>query len=196
MSNESTTVASWVGIAALALLIGGAPASAQPSNARQGGGQQEEQPGPWSASAGIGFTLDPGTFLMTLGMEYGPDDADGFSAGPLLQIGISDNNTIVAPTVNGRYSFDLSWVDDEIIQEVQPFVQGGLGFAYIDKDRSGAKKDKDGVGFLMNMGLGFEYPVSETVSLGNSVLFNVLPSRTARQHFFFSWQFDTLRFRF
>jgi hypothetical protein len=98
--------------------------------------------------------------------------------------------------VNGRYSFDLSWVDDEIIQEVQPFVQGGLGFAYIDKDRSGAKKDKDGVGFLMNMGLGFEYPVSETVSLGNSVLFNVLPSRTARQHFFFSWQFVTLRFRF
>jgi opacity protein-like surface antigen len=183
---------SWIGAIAAALLCTASPALAQISYQPQEDAEEEHRP--WSASGGIGFTLDPGTFLMTLGIEYA--DEGGFSAGPLVQFGVSDNNTIIAPTVNGRYSFDLSHLEDEILQKFRPFVQGGLGFAYIDKDRNAPKKDKDDVGFLMNMGLGLEYQVSDSVTLGNNLLFNVLPDKTARQNFFFSWQFATVRFHF
>ena len=157
---------------------------------------RQDDPAPWSVSGGIGFTLDPGTFLMTLGAEYAPDGTAGFSAGPLVQFGVSGNNTIIAPTVNGRYAFDLSDSKDDIARRLSPFLQGGLGFAYIDKDRSAPKKDKDEVGFLLNMGVGLEFELSDSVSIGNSILFNVLPVRTARQNFFFSWQFATMRYRF
>jgi hypothetical protein len=195
---------SWLVWTACVALLAAPPALAQPASenplseeTRQDSPRnQQDEAGPWSVSGGIGFTLDPGTFLVTLGAEYAPDGAAGFSAGPLVQFGVSDNNTIIAPTVNGRYTFDLSDAKDDIARRLSPFVQGGLGFAYIDKERNAPKNDKDEVGFLFNMGAGLEFALSDSVSIGNSILFNVLPVRTARQNFFFSWQFATMRFRF
>ena len=172
-----------------ALLLGG------PAFAQQSGSPPPDQDvvPPVSFHAALGFTLDPGTFLLAFGGEYHFNE--NFSSGPLLQLGFSDNNKIVAPTLNTRYSFDLSEViDDEYLKNLRPFVQGGLGFAYIDKDRKG--KDDDDTGFLMNLGFGVEYPLNETFSVGNNLMFNILPKSVVSENFFFSWQFATIRFRF
>jgi hypothetical protein len=196
MAKSARSTRIWIGLAAVTLLVGAAPALAQTGAGTRAPAKpaQDEKPGPWSVSGGVGFTLDPDTFLMSLGAEYAGDE--GFSAGPLLQVGVSDKHAIVAPTANGRYSFDLSDADDDVLRKFRPFVQGGLGFAYVEKDRNGPLGDREDVGFLLNMGFGLEYPVSERVSLGTSLLFNVLPVKTANQHFFFSWQVATVRFHF
>lgn len=185
-------------LAALALLLAATPALAQTASQREESARPapQDHPGPWSVSGGVGFTLDPGTFLMTLGAEYDVDDPSGFSVGPLAQFAVSDNNTIIAPTLNARYSFDLSDAKDDVARRLSPFLQGGVGFAYVNKERSGPRSDRDDVGFLLNMGVGLEFAIDDSVSIGNSILFNVLPVRTAHESFFFSWQFATVRFRF
>ena len=64
---------------------------------------KRESVGP-SIGASIGFTADPGTFLLTLEAPFRV--APGITVGPLLQLGLSDDWTIVAPTANVRYAFD------------------------------------------------------------------------------------------
>ena len=80
------------------------------------------------------------------------------------------------------------------MERLKPFLQAGLGLAYIDKQRPGP--DRDGVGLLMDMGFGADYFVSDEVAFGTSFLFDVLPDAVAGEHFFFSWQVLTASFHF
>jgi hypothetical protein len=149
-----------------------------------------------SLEGGIGFTSDPETFL--LGFELPFQVAPGVEVGPLLQLGFADNHTIVAPTLNARYVFDLPawgvWEQRPTLRRIHPMVFGGLGFAYIDQD--GSSGDRDGTGFLFDLGFGAEYELTPVVSVGSRMTFNVLPDSVAGENFFFSWQVGTVRFRF
>ncbi len=164
--------------------------------AAAGGAAAQEAQGlpesPWSFRASIGFTAGPGSFLLSAELPYAVNDH--VFVGPLLQLGLSSDDKIVAPSANVQYVFDTSGVQNEFLNKLEPFLQGGVGFAYIHKDRRG--RDRDDVGFMFNFGGGVEYPLNETVSLGTNMLFNILPVDTAGENFFFSWQFATLRFRF
>ena len=146
---------------------------------------------PWSLRGGVGFTLDPDSFLMSVEADYAVNEH--VRVGPLLQFGIEEDTTILAPSVNVQYVFDLSELSEELTS-LKPFVQGGVGFAYIHKDRKPRKEDD--VGFMFNFGFGFEYELTEKFALGNNVLFNILPTEVADEDFFFSWQFVTARFSF
>ena len=148
--------------------------------------------GDWSPHAGLGFMLDPDGVLLAVGVEYAATDE--FSIGPLLQLGFEDDHTIVAPTLNFRYRVDLSDVDNEFVRRIEPFVQAGLGFAYIEKERR--FRDDDDTGFLLNGGFGAEYWVTDELAVGNSVLFNGMPDDVVNENFFLSWQLVTLRYRF
>jgi hypothetical protein len=152
-------------------------------------------PNPLSVRGAIGFTLDPDTFLMAFQGDYFLDDQ--LSLGPLLQLGVDDDTTILAPTLNVQYAFDLTELEedgDEILERLKPFVQGGVGLGYIHKDRR--RGDDDDVGFLLNLGFGLEYYLTDQLALGNNLLFNILPDKTNGENFFLSWQFVTLRYRF
>ncbi len=81
------------------------------------------------------------------------------------------------------------------IERFHPFVQVGLGLAWVEKERRG-RHDHDEVGFLMNTGFGCDYMLTERFGLGTSLLFNVLPAETADERFFFSWQLVTATIRF
>lgn len=149
---------------------------------------------PWALHAGLGFTLDPDEFLIAL--ESSRPLYKNINVGPLLQIGVSDRKLIVAPTVNFQYLFaplhlsGLPWT-----RHLLPFVQGGAGFAYISKERK-LRTDRDGFGFLVNIGGGLEYRLSDRLALGSNIHLNILPSEVAGERFFLSWQLLSTTFSF
>jgi hypothetical protein len=148
-----------------------------------------------SLETGIGFTSSPDTFLLTVEMPI--RIAPAVDLGPLLQLGVSDRRTIVAPTLNARYSFDLTrWVTSsrEIFERLRPIAHGGLGFAYMHQD--GRPGSDDDTGFLINFGFGAEYDVADRISVGSRMTFNLLPGDVLGENFFFSWQVATAHFRF
>ncbi len=142
-----------------------------------------------AVKGGLGFTLSPTDFLLIFEADYFL--SDHIAVGPLLQFGVDDDPFIFAPTVNFQAMFDIP--DLEI---VKPFVQGGLGVAYMDERLPRHRGWRDDVGFLFNFGGGVEVFVTEHLSLGNNILFNILPVEVLGDHFFFSWQFVTVRFQF
>ena len=169
-----------------------APAAVDPASPAPAAGAPEEPRFPWSAGGAIGFTVDPTCFLAAFEAGYGV--TDNLQVGPLLQVGASDDRTIVAPSANVKYLFDLPDVP-EPLDRLKPFVQAGLGLVYMEKERRG-RPDKDDTGFLMNVGFGFQYYLTRRFALGNNVLFNIMPDDVVDDHFFFSWQFVSGTFRF
>lgn len=146
----------------------------------------------WGFKGGIGFTDGPDAFLMGFEGDYA--FTREFRAGPLLQLATSDDTTIVAPTVNFKFFVPLPDAP-EAVERFHPFLQTGLGFAYVERERR-RHHDDDEVGFLMNAGFGFDYMVTDRFGLGSHMLFNMLPEDTAGERFFFSWQVVTASVRF
>ena len=144
----------------------------------------------WSARLGIGFTSDPDAFLIGLELPYAFDP--WVSAGPLLQIGTSDHNTIVAPTLNVTVKIPDLPGDD--FDRLQPYGFLGMGFAYIEDDNR--RNDNSSVGLLIDCGIGIEYQISDPVYIGSQMMFNFLPEETLDENFFYSWQVLGIRLAF
>lgn len=143
--------------------------------------------GTWSARSGIGFTEDPTTFLLALGADYFV--TEDVSIGPLLQFGLDDDPFIFAPTLHVQYTLDLADIDS-----LKPYLQAGLGFAYMqDYKRNGHEDD---LGFLISTGAGVDWYFDDRMAVGTSLLLNALPDEVLNDEFFFSWQVVTLRFLF
>jgi hypothetical protein len=144
----------------------------------------------WSLRAGIGFIDDPNAFLMNIEAPYAFDQ--WVFAGPMFQIGIDDNNTVVAPSLNVGVAIpDLPGED---FDRVRPYGFLGVGFAYLEDDNR--RNDDSSAGFMVNFGFGLEYHFSEHVFLGSQMMFNFLPEKTLGQNFFYSWQVGGMRFAF
>jgi hypothetical protein len=191
-SVESTSLAFALPAFELAAAAPGASSRLAPAEAALGGALLGDVAAPellGTVRAGIGFTADPTTFLM--GLKGGFYAMPRFAIGAQLQIGVSDDDVIVAPTFNVEYLFDLP---AEELDRLKPFVEGGLGFAYIHEDRRDHRDDE--AGFLINFGFGLDYYVTDTIALGTSMLFNFLPDEVHDEHFFFSWQVIGARFDF
>jgi len=129
---------------------------------------------------GIGFTSGPNTFLMAFGLPLGL--TRNVSIVPLIQLGFNDHRTLVAPTASLRYGFSLQNSSVAALRPVRPFIEGGLGLLYIDH------RSSDDVGFLMNVGIGLEYPLNDDVSLTSAMRFNGAPDAVVGENFFYSWQ--------
>lgn len=143
--------------------------------------------GHWSAHGGIGFTADPTTFLLAFGADYFVNQ--NVSVGPLFQFGLDDDPFIFAPTLHVQWTFDLP-----DIQNLKPYIQAGLGFAYFYEN--GRRGDNDDLGFLFNPGVGADWYFNDNMAAGTSMLFNILPDEVFDEEFFFSWQVLTFRFIF
>lgn len=178
----------------IALVFGVGAATPPRASAEVIGGEKGSSRDPsWSAHVGGGFSLSPGGGLFATSLEYAPVRELGI--GPLLQIAGDDHTLIVAPTANLRYRVDLSHLDDDVLRRFEPYVQGGVGFAYVDKDRG--PRDRDDAELMLNGGVGIEYRVSSPLSLGTGILFNGMPvDDAAGERFFFSWQLLSARVHF
>jgi hypothetical protein len=144
----------------------------------------------WSLGVGIGFIDDPTAFLLNFEAPYAFDR--WVSVGPMVQVGLDDNNTIVAPTLN--VTATIPDLPGESFDRVHPFGFVGLGFAYLEDDNR--QNNDSSAGFLINCGFGVEYQVSESFYLGSKMIFNFLPEETLDEKFFYSWQIGGARIAF
>ena len=154
---------------------------------------------PWSVQGGLGFTADPDAFLLEFEGNYYL--GRGLSVGPMVQLGLDDDFTLVSPSAYLRYSFDLSEFSVPEFRRLTPYLQGGTGFTYVDIDvprnlPPGVNVDDDDIGFLMSFGFGADYQITNSFSVGSRMLFNVLPDDVFGENFYFSWQVAAARFRF
>ena len=149
---------------------------------------------PISIEAGFGFTADPDSFLLGFALPWSVTDE--ISVGPLLQLGLDDDYTIIAPTLNARYAFDLSTADHIEVQRLRPHIEMGFGFAYATLDDVPSFVDDDDIDFMMNFGIGAEYRIARSWSLGSRMRFNIIPGDLFRENFIYSWEVAGLRYQF
>lgn len=144
----------------------------------------------WSARVGVGFTADPESLHLNFELPYSFDR--WVSAGPSVQVGLDDDNTIVAPTLD--VNVRLAELSSLGLERVRPYGIVGMGLAILDQDKRPG--DNTDAGFLLNVGMGIEYEVSEHLFLGSQMKFNILPFQTLGQKFFYSWQVGGVRLAF
>jgi hypothetical protein len=109
------------------------------------------------------------------------------SLGPLVQIGLSDDLFMFGPSVQLKYTHDLN-------ERLSANVQGGLGFIYADLDRRGP--DRDDTNFLIPVGPGLAYKLTEDISLGTTLLFNFTNLNGVRNERIFLSLLGGLKVRF
>lgn len=145
-----------------------------------------------SLAGGIGFTGSPSTFLMQFDGLYHFDR--NLAAGPSLQIGVDGQITIVSMSVDGRYTFQLADPEDPP-SKFTPFVTGGLGFSHYSAD-AGPFRDFSETGFLMMLGFGLGYRLSDEFGFESSMRFNIVPTEVLGDKFYYSWQMAGIRYTF
>lgn len=139
-----------------------------------------------SVRGGLGFTASPDSFLM--GVEVPFSVSDYLALGPSMQFGIDDDTTFFAPTWIGEFRLPLE--DSPFL----PYAQVGFGAAYLEKERRG--RDRDDWGFLIDLGIGGDFWVTDEFAVGTKATFHVMPDDVAGENFLFSWQVLTGRFSF
>jgi opacity protein-like surface antigen len=170
----------------LALAAGAAQAQAQSKTSTQSSSDNFPR---FSIGANIGAAASPNAGTFDLGFEAPIDFTRHFSLGPWLQVGMADDVTALLVSANARYSFDV--FEGAKLRKLRPYMQGGLGIAYAKP------KNVDGeTEFLINMGFGAEYEVSDSVFVGSDVMLNTIPTTSTQNAFVLSWQFARIRYRF
>jgi hypothetical protein len=111
------------------------------------------------------------------------------SVGPLLQVGVTDDLEQFGLTAQVKYTFDLPDTP-----ELKPHVQAGLGFIHAELDRPWFRNEDD-TSFLIPLGVGLDYQLTDSVSLDNTLLFNFTNLDVRDENFFLTWLIGC-KFRF
>lgn len=138
---------------------------------------------------GVGLTEGPDTLL--LGGELDFPVNDRFVIGPMIQLGVDDHSTLLAASLHGKCLFPLEHAQGS--PAWTPFVQGGLGLAYLSKDRPGDDTD---LGLLVQAGGGIEVRFENQLGIASSFLVDFLPSEVLGERVYVSWQIVQLGFSF
>ena len=151
---------------------------------------EEERTGKIILGGGLGLMADtPDGTAFALGLSGDYYITQGFSVGPLLQMGFTGDLFQLGFTVQAKYTFDI-----EQIPALKPHIEGGVGFIYADRSRSVAR-DEDDVGILFPLGFGVEYRLTKSISLDTNFLFNFTDVSVGDEDFFFTWLVG-VRYRF
>jgi hypothetical protein len=157
-------------------------------------------PGPTAHSAGdvslgigAGLTFDPTAFLATGEVDFWLQRF--LSVGPLVQFAAGDG-MIFAASGGPKLTFDFE--DNEFSDLVKPYWQAGLGVAVVGRER-GPRHDRrfrTEAGLLLLFGLGVDFYLSEELSLGTGLLFNILPTKPSGESFYLGWKLIEVGFHF
>ena len=156
----------------------------------QGVQSEDRRAGRFILGAGLGLQAStPDGTAFALGFNGDYYFTQGFSVGPLLQFGFTGDLFQFGFTGQAKYTFDL-----KEIPALKPHIEAGLGFIYADLDRSGGRGEDD-VSFLIPLGIGAEYRLTNSISLDTNFLFNFTDLDVRDENFFFTWLVG-LRYRF
>jgi hypothetical protein len=153
--------------------------------------------GPFSLRGGLGFTLDPTSFMFAVEGDY--EVVPQFSLGANVQTGLDDDVTIVTPTLFARYRIDMGAMDSSLAA-VEPSLGLGVGFTYWDRDLQFGREDDD-VAFLIDVRPGIEYRFTPNFAIGTLLHFNIMPTglfddKDYEEQFYFGWEVLTFRVTF
>lgn len=155
----------------------------------QKGGSLAPVAGERRAAVGIGITDSPDTFLFSGSADF--YQSDRLAIGPALQLGFGDDQELIAPTFRVKFVFPIE--RSGASAQFLPFVTGGAGFAYLQKDRPG---DDDEAGLMLEGGGGLEVRFDEDYALASTVLLHGMPAELIDERSFVSWQIVEFSFRF
>jgi opacity protein-like surface antigen len=156
----------------------------------QGIESEDQRAGRFILGAGLGLQAGtPDSTAFALGFNGDYYFTQGLSVGPLLQFGFTGDLFQFGLTGQAKYTFDL-----KEIPALKPHVQAGVGFIYADLDRTRGRSEDD-VSFLVPLGIGAEYRLTNSISLDNTFLFNFTDLDVRDTHFFFTWLVG-VRYRF
>lgn len=151
---------------------------------------KDQRTGSFIFGVGLGLQADtPDGTSFALGLSGDYYLTQGFSIGPLLQMGFTDDLFQLGLSAQAKYAFDLAK-----IPELKPHIEGGIGFIYSDLDRR-YRRDEDDVSFLIPAGIGAEYRLTNSISLDTTFLFNFTNLDVRDENFFFTWLVG-LKFQF
>jgi len=123
--------------------------------------------GSWIASGGIGLTASPALFLLSPQLEY--VSKPNLNFGLLTQAGLGDS-TIFTASGSLRYTFGHH-------PHVIPAIEGAAGIA-------AGSSYKNPMGVHLMFGMGMDYRIDASLSLGTTVRANFAPPMKT---FFLSW---------
>ena len=150
----------------------------------------DQRAGRFMLGVGLGLQADtPDGTAFAIGFSGDYYVTQGFSIGPLLQMGFTEDLFQLGLTAQAKYTFDL-WE----IPALKPHIEAGMGFIYSDLDRW-PRSSEDDVSFLFPLGIGAEYKLTNSISLDNTFLFNFTDLDVRDTHFFFTWLIG-LKYRF
>jgi hypothetical protein len=122
----------------------------------------ESQAGRWTAGSSMGFlgsTPDGTALAMNGQVDYGVTDR--VSVGPLLQVGLTDDQTLVGLSPQVKYGIDMPGTHGR----GKLVLQGGVGFAH--SDFLG-----DDTSWLVPLGVGYDYTLQSGLSLTATSMVN------------------------
>jgi opacity protein-like surface antigen len=150
----------------------------------------DQRAGRFIFGAGLGFQVDtPDNTAFAFGLSGDYYVTQGFSIGPLLQMGFTGDLFQFGLTAQAKYTLDLA-----VIPALKPHIEAGIGFIYSDLDR-GRWRDEDDVSFLIPLGIGAEYRLTNSISADTTFLFNFTDLDVRDKNFFFTWLVG-LKYRF
>jgi opacity protein-like surface antigen len=156
----------------------------------QQGQSEDNRVGKFILGGGLGLQAStPDGTAFALGFTGDYYLTQGFSIGPLLQMGFTGDLFQFTLTGQAKYTFDLKQ-----IPALKPHIQAGIGFIYSNLDRE-HRAHEDDVSFLIPLGIGTEYRLTNSVSLDTTFLFNFTDLDVRDNHFFFTWLVG-LKYRF
>ncbi len=156
----------------------------------QGVHSEDQRAGRFIFGAGLGLQANtPDGTAFALGFNGDYYFTQGLSVGPLLQLGFTGDLFQFGLTGQAKFTFDI-----KEIPALKPHIEAGLGFIYADLDRSRGRSEDD-VSFLIPLGIGAEYRLTNSISLDTNFLFNFTNLDVRDKNFFFTWLVG-MRYRF
>lgn len=150
----------------------------------------DQRAGRFIFGAGLGLQAGtPDNTAFALGFSADYYVTQGFSIGPLFQMGFTGDLFQFGLTAQAKYTFDL-----KEIPALKPHVEAGIGFIYSNLDGR-LWRDEDDVSFLIPLGIGAEYRLTDSISLDTNFLFNFTDLDVRDKEFFFTWLVG-IRYRF
>ncbi len=151
---------------------------------------EDKREGRFIFGAGLGLQANtPDGTAFALGFTGDYYLTQGFSIGPLMQMGFTGDLFQFGLTGQAKYTFDI-----KEIPALKPHVEAGIGFIYADLDRGRLGSEHD-TSLLFPLGIGAEYRLTNSISLDTNFLFNFTDLDVRDKNFFFTWLVG-LRYRF
>jgi hypothetical protein len=139
-----------------------------------------------TGAVGLGMTFDPDALAIGGSADF--YQSERMAIGPDLLLSTDANTDILAGSFHGKFVFPIQGNDSPLWM---PFVKGGAGVAYFDRDGDSAE-----FGFQLNIGGGVEVRFDDRYAFGSEVLWFLLPDELVGEGAFVSWQIAQFCFRF